>query len=411
MIVKGEYTTADIKLPEEHVELNTFDQIADFVNNKCFTNPIKIMPDCHKGKGSCIGFTMKMGDKIIPNVIGVDIGCGMLTANLGKLENLNLEEINNGIRKVVPLGWNVTDMDNFTSFEDDYPFKDTAFSYDWFKQLCIKLNAKKQHIERSLGSLGGGNHFIELGKDENEEIWLTIHTGSRNLGARVCEYHQLIAQCNSNKLFKEKLEEIKREFPKKQWQNQINRIKRNYRTENKAENRSNIHLIDKEKDDYLLDMEFCQIYSDKNREVILNNILKELGLKSFKTIQSIHNFIDMKDKIIRKGAISAYKKQEVIIPFNMKDGLIIGVGKSNPDWNFSAPHGAGRVLSRTAAKSRLSLLEFKEQMKDIYSTSVCKKTIDEAPNAYKNMDLIKEAMSETVDIIHTVKPILNIKSL
>ena len=422
--IKGKYTTATVMIDE--IEENCYKQILQFVNNVAFTNPIKIMPDCHAGKGSCIGFTMRRTNKLNPEIVGVDIGCGMLSVRLPKDVDLsNLGKIDSNIRRLIPMGTAVNS--NNIAFKKYFSFNELSkklghvnFTQIDFNFLCDKLGCDVARIEKGVSSAGGGNHFQEIGVDENGDYWLTIHTGSRNFGKQVCDYHVNIAKTVvKEKLSKEytlKLEHIKKSFPKSSWETEIKKLKTEY-GRNDSNNQSNYFLQGKYLTDYLNDMIIAQYYAEVNRKAIAFNILlnvfnlNEEDLHTLELIESVHNYLNFEDGIIRKGAISAYKGEKLIIPWNMRDGLIIGEGKSNPDWNYSAPHGAGRVLSRSAAKRELSIDDFKEQMKGIYSTSICNSTLDEAPDSYKDYQVIKDAIEPTVEILHTVKPILNIKAL
>jgi len=417
--IKGKYTTADIKT--DFVEDTCLKQLQDMADNEAFTNPIKVMPDCHAGNGSCIGFTMKLGDKLSPAVVGVDIGCGVTAVNLGKIEGLDLPSVERTIRETIPMGFRVRNDDAY-NFKDEFPWENVNatirefigsdfkyFDYDFFiNDFIKKIGCKKDTAENSIGTLGGGNHFIELGKDEAGDIWLTVHSGSRNLGQRVCNYHDNIANKGDKEkadiAIKQGVADIKENNPSSNWEQKIKELRDNKETPKG-------YLEGQELKDYLIDMVFAQVYAKWNRITILEVITKKLkwtgNIKDL--ISSTHNHIDFKDRIIRKGAISAYEDEQVVIPWNMRDGIVIGVGKSNADWNYSAPHGAGRVLSRTKAKATLDMNVFKEQMKGIYSTSVCESTLDEAPDAYKDYKLIEKAMSDTVEITHRIKPLINLK--
>jgi RNA-splicing ligase RtcB len=421
--IKGKYTSADVMIDD--IEENCYKQINQFVNNVAMTNPIKIMPDCHAGKGSCIGFTMAFGDKLNPEIIGVDVGCGMLSLKLSKhIDAKDLEDIDRKIREAVPMGTNTNNTDN--DFKKSFDFKEVTkrlqrevtyrgeFTEMQFNHMIEKFGCKIGRIKSSIGSLGGGNHFIEIGKDEDGNYWLTIHTGSRNLGKQVCEYHTNVAKTivkdQITNEYQSAINDIKQNCDKSTWEDNFKQLKAIY-GRNDSRNQDNYYLKDDHLIDYLEDMIVAQYYAEVNRSVIASKILEILNAKVDEKVESVHNYLDFDDNIIRKGAISSYEGQKLIIPWNMRDGLIIGKGKSNPDWNYSAPHGAGRVLSRSAAKRSIELDDFKGQMEGIYSTSVCSSTLDEAPDAYKDYQVIKNAIGPTVEILHTVKPILNIKAL
>jgi len=394
--IKGKYNTAKVMIDD--IDNSTYEQIFGFVSHPAFDQPIAIMPDTHAGKGSVIGFTMPMGDKIIPNVIGVDIGCGMLSVNIGKELGQDLKTIDDRIRASVPMGFKVHES----------PLVDTI-KYD---ALANKVGAALHRMQCSIGTLGGGNHFIEIGKDLHDDFWVTVHTGSRNLGKCVCDYHQKIAIENVEvqrvKYMADQREIIVNTVDKANIQSALAKAKNNYgvSTRDKALR----YLEGDEADYYLEDMRIAQEYSNHNRAKIMRIIMDLFKWEAKESIQSIHNYYDFNDGIMRKGAIASYEGQKMIIPFNMRDGILICEGKSNPEWNYSAPHGAGRVLSRGDAKRKLSLETFKEQMKGIYSTSVNAGTLDEAPDSYKDAKVIEEAIGPTATIINRIKPVLNIKA-
>lgn len=317
--------------------------------------PIRIMPDCHAGVDIVIGFTMPLTDRINPSHVGVDIGCGVLCVKIVKPE-CSLELIDEAIRRVIPMGFNRNNNGHIYIGEKAI-------------ELCNKLGLDVEDVNNQLGTLGGGNHFVEVG-EFNNDWYLFIHTGSRNFGLQVCNYHV-----------------------------------------NKAKSNNSKYLFGADMEEYLLDMDIAQQFSNLNRRLIAFRIVEELSTVIDKKVcDTIHNYIDTENKIIRKGAVSSTKGELLVIPMNMRDGVLLCVGKGNSNWNKSAPHGAGRVLARNKAKKTLSLDTFKEQMKNVYSTSVCIETIDEAPDAYKDMNIIMDAIQDTVDIIGVIKPILNIKA-
>jgi len=437
--IKGKYTTAIIMIDD--VEQECIDQVYRMVNNPAFTESIRIMPDCHAGKGSVIGFTMPSGKKIIPNVVGVDIGCGMLSFNVGKSISENKDELlrlDNNIRNVVPMGNNIHQRSAVPSkyFEKNFPWSDATeiakkfvvsynkkfgtnfkyieYDYDWFINKCEEIGMRSD-AEMAIGTLGGGNHFIEVGKSANTgDIWVTIHCGSRNFGLKICEFHQLkakkVLENKRNVILREKIEEIRKTSIPSEIENRIKEAKKELCLDFTDININSMEFLEgQDAMNYFLDMIFTQVYAKFNRKRISENILKSIGSKSKETIECIHNYINFDDMIIRKGSISSYVGEKLIIPFNMADGLLICEGKSNPDWNFSAPHGAGRLMSRGNASRNIDLDKFKFRMKGIVSTSVCKSTLDESPQAYKDPKMIEEAIAPTAIIIDRVKPILNLK--
>lgn len=395
MIYKGEFGTADVKIDlidEPGQDRATIQQIYEFLNHEAFTNPVAIMPDCHKGNGAVIGFTMKMTDMVIPNVIGVDIGCGMLSLNIGDWKG-DRSALNDQIRSNVPFGTSVhtgaTHFDkthlkemnllvnlfsyNWHKDHNSVIFKKPEVTHKWLEKKCEMIGMDYGRMLNSIGTLGGGNHFIELGVDENKNHWLTIHSGSRQFGLKIANYHQKIA---------------------------------NSLHPTGKDRRGLAPLIDEYAFDYLVDMVIAQYYAELNRKMMWKMIMKEHPI--IETVHSVHNFIDFNDWIIRKGAIRSYENELMVIPFNMEDGLIICKGKSNSEWNYSAPHGAGRVASRRWAKDNLSLEDAKESMreKDIFSSKI---PHDEIKDAYKPASIIEDNISDTAEIVHRVKPILNCK--
>jgi RNA-splicing ligase RtcB len=429
--VTGKYTTAKVMIDD--VEESCVAQINHFVNHPAFTNPIAIMPDTHAGKGSVIGFTMPMSNRLIPNVVGVDIGCGMLSMNIGKHLPLSLELIDHKIRQRVPFGMETHDK-AIINMETQFPWHQAnvlaqkfslayrkkfdeeihppVYNMNWFMGKIEKIRAGgMRRFINSIGTLGGGNHFTELGLSDTEDHWVTIHTGSRNFGKCICEYWQGIASKSFNKETHaehlQKIEDLKNTLKGRELFEAIKTLKGLRKPG--IDMKGCEWLEGEEAHGYLFDMLFAQKYAEENRLHIAHIICDILGINPTETIETVHNFIDFQDFIIRKGSIRSYVDERVIIPFNMRDGILICEGKSNPEWNCSAPHGAGRLMSRGQAKREINLEEFKDQMKDIYSTSVGTGTLDEAPGAYKPARIIEEAIGPTATIIGRIKPILNMK--
>ena len=423
----------DLKIFTDDVEQEAINQINELLDQETFKDSkIRIMPDVHAGKGCVIGFTGNLGDKVIPNIVGVDIGCGMLCVELGNID-LDLERLDKIIREYVPSGFEVHD-------ERKYKFLELQ------DLKCYRELRDTKRLERSIGTLGGGNHFIEIDIDEDNNKYLVIHTGSRNLGKQVAEYYQELANqlCNYNiGEYKEKQQELiktyKEQDRKQEIQSALMKLKEEYKTDHKKIPKDLAYLEGQYREDYLHDMKICQEFAKDNRLCIAKQILcnyfelpyyegyksvrlrkkatsacdwytQDMVEKDFWYFETIHNYISFEDNIVRKGAISAKKGEMVLIPMNMRDGCIIGVGKGNDDWNQSAPHGAGRIMSRMKAKETFNLDEYKESMKDIYTTSVNENTIDEAPFVYKPMQEIIDNISDTVDIIKIIKPIYNFKA-
>lgn len=399
--ISGQYATA--KVFTDNIEDKATEQIATLCNQSFVEGcKIRIMPDVHAGSGCVIGFTADLGKRVIPNIVGVDIGCGMLVAELGRV-HLDPEKLDKVIRDKVPAGMNVhTTRTVSEKILSQLDCKNDLHNVDW--------------ILRSMGTLGGGNHFIELDKDENGNQYLVIHTGSRNLGKQVAEYHQNIAISRLKGNFKRKeatknlIEQLKADGREKEISNEIAKLKFQFPDiPNEL-----CYLEGDDRLSYLNDMRICQAFAQFNRYRILIAILEgfniDLLISQINTFETIHNYIDESDNLIRKGAVSARKGKKLIIPLNMKDGSLICVGKGNEDWNCSAPHGAGRLYSRTVAKNTFSVEEYKKQMSGIYTTSADETTLDECPMAYKPAQEIIDAISPTVDILTHIKPVYNFKA-
>jgi RNA-splicing ligase RtcB len=361
---------------------------------------IRIMPDCHAGKGSVIGTTMTLDKYVIPNIVGVDIGCGMLAVKL-KNKSIDLPALDSVIHKYVPSGFDI----------HDEPIGDSDID-----QIYAPVNTDRAY--RSLGTLGGGNHFIEVDKDSEGFLWLVIHTGSRHLGIEVCDYYQNLAYENlkakaAGGTYKELSDKLIAQYKSEGREKELSKALAGL----KSEYKSNIdipqalaYLEGDSMEAYIHDMKLAQEHASINRAIIAKTILKKAKLKEIERFETIHNYIDCNNMILRKGSISAQDEERVIIPMNMRDGSLICIGKGNPDWNYSAPHGAGRLMSRNAARDSISMSDFKESMKGIYSTSVNKSTIDESPQAYKPMDEIISNMGDAVEIVDIIKPIYNFKA-
>lgn len=365
----------------------------EFVQN----SKIRIMPDVHAGKGCTIGTTMTIKDKVVPNLVGVDIGCGMYTVNLGKSE-IDLEKLDI-ITHIIPSG-----MDVWNEKQGNFDLQNLC-CYDRLKNI--------KRLEQSLGTLGGGNHFIEVDQTKDGTKYLIIHTGSRNLGKQVANiYQHLATELHKDKDYSKQKDKI------------IQTYKEQGRTKDIQEALKELSSREKETEipeelcylygslvrDYLNDVEICQNFAKQNREKIAELILEYLGINTNDGFHTIHNYIDVEEMILRKGAIAAHKGERVLIPINMRDGSVLAIGKGNPEWNYSAPHGAGRIMSRKKAKNELDLEEYKKTMQGIYTTSISKETLDEAPMAYKKIDDIIDVIEETVDIIEIMKPIYNFKA-
>ena len=359
---------------------------------------IRIMPDVHAGKGCTIGTTMTVHDKVVPNIVGVDIGCGMYTIDLG-YEDIDFEKLDEAAH-FVPSGMNVWDG--------------RIEKFDLTNLRCHRYLKDTKRLERSLGTLGGGNHFIEVDQAPDGRKYLVIHTGSRNLGKQVADYYQGLAielGKGKEEYFAKRdalIEEYKAAGRRKEIQNALKQLTW---TEKQADTPDDLcFLYGKYLEDYLYDVDICQKFAVRNREKIAEILLKRTGMAAGESFHTIHNYIDIDEMILRKGAIAAHEREKVLIPINMRDGSVLAIGKGNPEWNYSAPHGAGRIMSRNAAKERLSLDEYRKAMEGIYTTSVNGATLDEAPMAYKSLDDIIEVIRDSVTIIDVMKPIYNFKA-
>lgn len=361
---------------------------------------IRIMPDVHAGKGCTIGTTMTINGKAVPNVVGVDIGCGMYTVNLGKAD-IDFEKVDEAAH-FIPSGRDIWDG--------------RIERFDLTDLVCYRQLKETKRLAKSLGTLGGGNHFIEIDEASDGTKYLVIHSGSRNLGKQVAELYQKLA-VNLDRGYGEYLE--KREEI-------IHTYKEQGRREEIQEDLKQLHfkvyeseptmpedlcyLSGRYLEDYLHDVVICQTFAKRNREKMAELLLERTGMTGGEAFHTIHNYIDTEEMILRKGAIAAHKGEKVLIPINMRDGSVLAVGKGNPDWNFSAPHGAGRLMSRTDAKAKLSMKEYEESMKGIYTTSVNEYTLDESLMAYKSLDDIIDVIKDSVDVIDIMKPIYNFKA-
>ena len=359
---------------------------------------IRIMPDVHAGKGCTIGTTMTVRDKAVPNVVGVDIGCGMYTVNLGKAE-INMEQMD-AAAHFIPSGTEV--------------WEGRKERFNLLDLRCYRELKDVNRLERSLGTLGGGNHFIEIDQSADGTKYLIIHSGSRNLGKQVAEHYQRLAvDLNRGKeeYFRKKdalIAEYKAAGRRSEIQAALKKLKWEKRETTIPEDLCFVY--GQYLEDYLHDVEICQRFARRSREFMAEVILGRLGLETEDAFHTVHNYIDTEEMILRKGAIAAHEGERVLIPINMRDGSVLAVGRGNPEWNFSAPHGAGRIMSRTDAKERLDLDEYRREMAGIYTTSVSKKTLDEAPMAYKSLSDIIDVIRESVDVIEVLKPIYNFKA-
>lgn len=383
------------------LEPTAYSQIETVCNEEAFANSkIRIMPDVHAGKGCTIGTTMTIIDKVVPNMVGVDIGCGMYTVNLGRVD-IDFERFDEAAHSI-PCGRNVWES------------RQERFDLSVFR--CYRNLKDTRRLEKSLGTLGGGNHFIEIDADENGNKYLIIHSGSRNLGTQVAEFYQGIAidlNLGKEEYFKKRDEIIRiyKELGRKgEIQSTLKQMAKEWAKKEPTMPRELCYLYGEFMQDYLHDIDTCQQFAKRNREKMAEILLQKTGLLAYEAFHTIHNYIDVNDMILRKGSVSAKAGEKLLIPINMRDGSLICIGKGNADWNYSAPHGAGRLMSRSAAFEKLTMEEYEKQMSGIYTTCVNPATLDESPMAYKNMDEIVANIEPTAEILDHIKPIYNFKA-
>ncbi len=397
--IKGKYATA--KCYAKVCEEEAIEQIRALLDLPVAEGSIvRIMPDVHSGAGCTIGTTMTVTDKAIPNVVGVDIGCGMYTVRL-KETSVDLAAFDEACH-FIPSGKRV--------------WEGRKEHFDLSELRCFRNLRDTKRLERSLGSLGGGNHFIEIDKASDGTLYMVIHSGSRNLGKQVAEFYQALAvdlHMGKEEYFKKRDEIIatyKEQGRRSEIQAALKELKASYETTDLCIPKDLCWLYGEFFEDYMHDVEICQRFAKRNRELMASVILERTGLTAVDAFHTIHNYIDTSEKVLRKGAIAAHEGERVLIPINMRDGSILAIGKGNPDWNMSAPHGAGRVMSRMKAKATICLDDFVKSMEGIYSTSVCEGTIDESPMAYKSLSDIIDVVAESVDVVEVLKPIFNFKA-
>lgn len=394
--VVGKFNIA--KIFTDVVDEASLDQVLQLCNQE-FTKGscIRLMPDIHAGAGCTIGTTMTINDKICPNLVGVDIGCGMETVRIRE-SNIDFEKLDKLIREYIPSGFCV---------------RTEAHKYNESIDLSSLKCASRVNLNRaklSLGTLGGGNHFIEVDWDREGKLYIVIHSGSRHLGVEVATYYQnsgYKALCDVGSKTKSLVERLKAEGRQKDIQSEIKRLT----TEHQTKIPKQLAYVSGQLfNDYIHDMKLVQRFAALNRQAMMDVIVNGMGFHVDEQFTTIHNYIDTDSMILRKGAVSAELGEQLIIPINMRDGSLLCVGRGNEDWNFSAPHGAGRIMSRNEAKRKVSISEFSRSMEGIYSTSISEETLDECPMAYKNINDIVDNIGPTVDILKVIKPIYNFKA-
>ena len=396
LLLQGKYATA--KVFTDLVDSESISQVINLLNQPYIDGSrVRMMPDIHAGAGCTIGTTMTIGDKICPNLVGVDIGCGMETIRI-KETYIEPQKLDKVIRESIPSGFEIRKKEH--RFANDINLS----------ELCCAKNVNIDRAYSSIGTLGGGNHFIEANKDDAGNIYIVVHSGSRHLGLEIANFYQEAAYKALTSYSKEEIdatiEELKASGRQKEIQNMLKQLKSKHSSIPKPLAYVEGELFEQ----YLHDMKIAQKFANLNRRAMMDTIVKEMGLHIVEQFTTIHNYIDVDNMVLRKGAVSAQAGERLLIPINMRDGSLICVGKGNEDWNCSAPHGAGRLMSRSAAKQAFTVSEFKKQMDGIYTTSVGQSTLDECPMAYKNMADIVNNIEPTVEIEAVIKPIYNFKA-
>ncbi len=395
--VNGKYNTA--KIFTDIVDQDSIAQVTLLCNQEFVKgSKIRLMPDIHAGAGCTIGTTMTIADKIVPNLVGVDIGCGMETVKI-KEKHIEPQKLDKLIYEKIPSGFNIREKPhryfNNISIEDLYCYKE--------------INPIR--AEKSLGTLGGGNHFIEADKDDDGYVYIVVHSGSRHLGLEVANYYQEEGYKTLNGTTKKNLDELIEKLKSQKREKEIQKSITAFKNTKKTNIPKSLAYVSGDLfKRYIHDMRIVQKYAELNRKAIMDEIIKGMKLHIIEQFTTIHNYIDTDSMILRKGAVSANNGEKLLIPINMRDGSLICVGKGNDNWNNSAPHGAGRLMSRSAAKQSFTVSEFKKQMNGIFSTSIGKATLDECPMAYKNIEDIINNISDTAEIINIIKPIYNFKA-
>lgn len=395
--LQGKYNNA--KVFTDVIDQESIAQIILLCNQE-FTKglSIRMMPDVHAGSGCTVGTTMTIRDKIVPNLVGVDIGCGMETVRLQETE-LDLKRLDRLIYDRIPSGFAIRDK--------NHPYVKKLKLHEL---RCIK-HIDLLRAEKSLGTLGGGNHFIEADRDERGNLYLVIHSGSRHLGLEVAKFYQNAGYRKLNRSSDEDVQNLIQQLKKQGRQRELEReVKKLRATKTTHVIKELAYVEGKLFDDYVHDMQLIQDFAMLNRKAMMDELVQGMGVHVAENFTTVHNYLDIQNMILRKGAVSAQRGEKLLIPINMRDGSLICIGRGNADWNYSAPHGAGRLMSRSKAKELFSVEEYEKEMQGIYSTSVNKSTLDECPMAYKGMDDIVNNIGDTVDVETVIKPIYNFKA-
>ena len=395
--IKGKYNEA--KIFTDLADSASLAQVQELCNQE-FTagSRIRLMPDIHAGAGCTIGTTMTIRDEVVPNLVGVDIGCGMETVRLRE-SRMEMQKLDRLIREKIPSGFEIRKEPHRYAEEID------------LSELACAAHVNLPRAEKSIGTLGGGNHFIEIDRDDEGNLYLVVHSGSRHLGVEVAKYYQeegyKVLNRSDDASVKEMIDRMKAEGRQKEIRKERKKLKNTKRTDiPKALAYVSGELFDR----YIHDMKIVQRFAALNRQAMTDEILRGMKLHAEERFTTIHNYIDTDSMILRKGAVSSQKGEQLLIPVNMRDGSLICVGKGNEDWNCSAPHGAGRLMSRSEAKQSFTVSEFKKQMENVYTTSVNRETLDECPMAYKGMENILDNIGPTADVVRIIRPIYNFKA-
>lgn len=393
--LRGKYNSC--KVFTDLIDNTAISQLTLLMNQEfCKNSQIRIMPDVHAGAGCTIGTTMTIHDKIVPNLVGVDIGCSVTCIQIQE-KTFDPQKLDNIIRSCIPSGHDIHDEE--------------CNAYTDIENLKCKNHVDLSRAYRSIGTLGGGNHYLEVDKDNEENIYLCIHSGSRHLGLEVAKYYQELAYNNCNGASNDDVKQLIAEYKAAGRQREIEQalitLKNTKRT---GIPKDLCYLEGSDMENYIHDMRIMNEFAKANHAKMADIIISNMGWHIAEQFTTTHNYIDTDHMILRKGAVSARKGEKLIIPMNMRDGSLICIGKGNDDWNQSAPHGAGRLMSRGEARDNINITEYKKSMKDIWSTSVCEATIDESPMAYKPMESIIENIKDTVDIVKIIKPVYNFKA-
>lgn len=395
--ISGKYNSA--KIFTDVVDNESISQVMLLLNQEFVSgSKIRLMPDIHAGAGCTIGTTMTITDKIVPNLMGVDIGCGMLTVQVEEKE-IDFENLDKCIRENIPSGFNIRSKVHQYS------------KYVEYEKLVCKDAIDWSRAEKSVGTLGGGNHFIEVDKDDDGNLYLVIHTGSRHFGLDIATHYQRLGYNTLNNASDEDIKALVDEMKAKGEHKKIEKAIKALRSTKRTNIPKDLCYVEGQNmKDYLNDVKIAQEYAIWNRKAIADTIICEMGLSVVDCFTTTHNYIDLDEMILRKGSVSAKRGEKLLIPINMRDGSLICIGKGNEDWNYSAPHGAGRLMSRGKARETLSMEQFEREMSGIFTTSVNRGTLDESPMAYKSMDDIVSNIEDTASIISVIKPVYNFKA-